>query len=121
MNDIGIRIRKIRESKGFSQKFMANQLGMTQSNYGRLEQDDGRLTVPKLTIIAKTLEVSISHILGEQATQIIHQHGNKNPGAYNVETLYQNNKELYEELKSAVVSVKEEISLLKKNHRVIPK
>jgi transcriptional regulator with XRE-family HTH domain len=66
MTTIGIRIRKIRESKNISQERMAIELKLTQSSYGRLEQDDKRLTVPKLIKISLVLEVSVSYLFGEE-------------------------------------------------------
>lgn len=48
MNNVGNKIRKTREERGITQEFMAMELEVSQSNYGRLEKDDSRLTVPKL-------------------------------------------------------------------------
>ncbi|WP_311316862.1 helix-turn-helix domain-containing protein [Elizabethkingia anophelis] len=48
MNTIGSRIKKIREEKGIKQEYMAYELDISQSNYGRLEKQDSRLTVPKI-------------------------------------------------------------------------
>lgn len=41
---IGIKIRKIRELKGFSQEYMANNLGITQRAYGKLENQETKIT-----------------------------------------------------------------------------
>ena len=48
MNTIGSRIKRIREEKGIKQEYMAYELDISQSNYGRLEKQDSRLTVPKI-------------------------------------------------------------------------
>lgn len=48
MNNVGARIKKIREEKGIVQDFMAYELDISQNNYGRLEKDDRRLNVPKI-------------------------------------------------------------------------
>ena len=98
MTTIGARIRKLREDKNISQETMAQELDLTQSNYGRLEKDDKRLTVPKLQKISEVLKVSISYLFNEQSSKVIHQHDNENPSAYNVEHLYQNNKEITDKL-----------------------
>lgn len=98
MTTIGERIRKIREDKNISQEKMALELDMVQSNYGRLEKDDKRLTVPKIQRIAEILKVSISYLFNEQISKVIHQHDNENPSAYNVENLYQTNKEITDKL-----------------------
>lgn len=102
MNTIGSRIRKLREEKGISQEALANELEITQSNYGRLEKDDKRLTVPKVIKIAEVLNVSISQIFNEQSNKVIHQMHNESPSAYNVENLYQDNKEVYDKFITAL-------------------
>lgn len=103
---------------------MAYDLELTQSNYGRLEKDDSRLTVPKLQKIAEILQVTVSYLFNEQISKIIHQTHNQNPTAYNVENLYQENKEATDKLiaekdlrlaekDSYIDTLKEQISLLK--------
>lgn len=37
MNIVGSRIKRIREEKGIKQEYMAYELDISQSNYGRLE------------------------------------------------------------------------------------
>ena len=48
MNIVGSRIKRIREEKGIKQEYMAYELDISQSSYGRLEKQDSRLTVPKI-------------------------------------------------------------------------
>ncbi len=98
MTTIGERIRKLREDKNISQEKMALELELTQSNYGRLEKDDKRLSVPKLQKIAEILKVSISYLFNEQTSKVIHQHDNENPTAYNVENLFQDKSELKDKI-----------------------
>ena len=59
MNKIGFNIRKVRESKGFSQEYMANVLDISQASYARLENEDTKVTVDRLQKIAEILETSI--------------------------------------------------------------
>ena len=92
-NVVGLRIKKIREEKGITQEFLAHCLEITQSNYGRLEKDDSRLTVPKLMKIAEALEVSVSYLLGESASKIIQQSNHETANAYNVETIINADKD----------------------------
>ena len=107
MTTIGERIRKLRETKNISQEKMAIELFLTQSNYGRLEKDDKRLTVPKLQKIVEILEVSISQLFGEQTSKIIHQNNNEKAEAYNVDTIIHADKE-------HINTLKDEIAFLRK-------
>ena len=51
-------ILKIRRQKGFSQQYLAQQLGITVKTYARLEQGKGKLTMDTLLEIATIMEVS---------------------------------------------------------------
>lgn len=119
MTTIGERIRKLREEKNISQERMALELNLTQSNYGRLEKDDKRLTVPKIQKISEVLKVTVSYLFNEQVANVIHQHDNQNPNAYNVENLYQDNKEvtdrLIDQYEARLREKDEMIALLKNN------
>jgi transcriptional regulator with XRE-family HTH domain len=65
MNRVGLKIRKLRNVKGISQEYMADEMEISQCNYGRKEKDDNRLTVPKLRKIAKVLNVSIAELFAD--------------------------------------------------------
>ena len=108
-NNIGSRIKKIREDRGISQEAMALELEITQSNYGRLEKNDSRLTVPKIQKIAKVLDVTVAYLFDEKFAKIISQHNNENDNvqAYNyIETVVNADKE-------HINSLKEEIAYLR--------
>jgi len=106
MNTIGTKIRKIREERGIKQEFIADEMGITQSSYGRLEKDDNRLTATKLIKIAEILNVSVSVLFGEKATNIIHENKGDNAQAH-IGTFVQQDKE-------HIASLKEEIMFLRK-------
>lgn len=55
-------IRKIRELKNLTREFVAAELKMSPSGYGKIERGDVDLTVSKLIEISKVLEVSIEFI-----------------------------------------------------------
>jgi|SRR5690625_770775 len=104
MNNVGNTIRKIREEKGITQEYMALELDVSQSNYGSLEKDDKRLTVPKLLKIAEVLEVDITYLFGEKATNSIH-HKNDDKAQAPIGTIFSD--------KEHIQSLKEEITFLR--------
>lgn len=104
MNDsVGSRIKELRERKNFSQEAMAIELEITQSNYGRLEKLDSRITVPKLLKIANMLEVSIAYLFNENTDKSIIQQANSD-SAHVISS---------EVIKSVTYSDKEHIASLK--------
>jgi transcriptional regulator with XRE-family HTH domain len=54
---IGKKVRRIRELKGFTQDYLAGQLGMSQRAYSKLERDETKMSWDKIIAISKTLEV----------------------------------------------------------------
>ena len=118
MNAVGTRIRKIREERGIKQEYLADEMGITQSSYGRLEKNDNRLTVTKLTQISEILNVSISTLFGEKATNVIHENNGNNAQAH-IGTLIQQDKEHIESLKEEIIFLRTLLgeSVSPKSHR----
>ena len=61
---IGSKIRKIRELRGYSQEVVADLLGITQNSYSKIESGTTNVTVKRLYEIAKVFEVEVPTILG---------------------------------------------------------
>ncbi len=79
---------------------------MTQSNYARLEKDDNRISVPRLLVIAKTLDISVTELVGEKANTIVNQNTQRDAFAY-FQSTFQSDKE-------HIQTLKDEIEYLKK-------
>lgn len=56
-------IKSIRELKNYTQEYMADQLGVTQAGYSKIEKGKTVLSYVKLVEIARILEVSVEDIL----------------------------------------------------------
>lgn len=106
MNAIGNKIRLLREEKGLSQENLASALDITQSNYARLEKDDNRISVPRLIIIAKTLETTVTELVGEKPNTVVNQNTQRDAFAY-FQSTFQSDKE-------HIQTLKDEIEYLKK-------
>ena len=55
-------IKKIRELKNLTREYVADELKMSTSGYGKIERGEVDLTVSKLVKIAKVLNVTIEFI-----------------------------------------------------------
>jgi transcriptional regulator with XRE-family HTH domain len=67
---------------------MAYELDISQSNYGRLEKQDSRLTVPKIQKIAEVLGVSVAVLFGEEITSVVSESYNaSNENEKHIESL----------------------------------
>ena len=106
MNAIGNKIRLLREEKGFSQENLAAALDITQSNYARLEKDDNRISVPRLIVIARTLETTVTELVGEKPNTVVNQNTQRDAFAY-FQSTFQSDKD-------HIQTLKDEIEYLKK-------
>lgn len=59
MNTIGNKIRKVRELRNYSRSYVAKQLGIRISSYGKIERNEVSITLLRLEEIAKILQVSV--------------------------------------------------------------
>jgi len=63
MNDIARNIKQIRELKSFTQEYMAQELGISQPAYAKIEKGLTILKIDRLQQIADIFEVDISALL----------------------------------------------------------
>ena len=70
MKDIGAKIRKIRELKGFTQQYMADQLMMSQNNYSKTELGLVRVPADRLQKIATILGITSEKLLTFDENQV---------------------------------------------------
>ena len=97
MNDIARNIRQLRELKDFTQEYMANELGISQSAYVKIEQGLTILKIDRLQRIADILEVDLSTlvsttnifniIFNSQATQSGYINTQNNTHTFDLEIL----------------------------------
>lgn len=95
--EIGTKIRKVRELKGFSQENMAEELGMSINGYGKIERNEVNLGYDKLLRIAQILDVNIEAIVGFDDKVAFNNFNNKvewQVGNYNMPAEL---KQLYED------------------------
>ena len=62
MEYIGRKIKRIRELRNFSQEFVADKIGISQSNYARIESNEVAITPERLQKIAEALNTTESVI-----------------------------------------------------------
>lgn len=111
MDKVVARIRDIRKEKGFSHKYMAHSLGISQVAYSKIEKQETKLTVERLYKITEILETKITQILGVNSENIYNQDlKDYAVGHQEIQNMYQDNKEVYEKL---IASKDEQIALLK--------
>jgi len=61
--NISDNIKKVRELRNFSQEYVAQELGISQSSYARIESGEVIPKIDRLQRIAEILEVDMSMLL----------------------------------------------------------
>lgn len=56
-------LKKVRESKGLSVKYMADKLGVDRSTYWRYENGKRKISIETIKKVAEILDVSINEII----------------------------------------------------------
>lgn len=102
MNNIHLMIRKVRNEKGYSQEFMAMELGISQSSYAKIEQNKTPLSYDRLYRIADILDMDISQLMD----------GNQNSKDLQKEVHFL--KLLLEEKDKQILHLQETLQLLKR-------
>lgn len=66
-----------------SQEFISHELGLSQSQYSRRENGEVKFVAEEIGKLAKLLEVSVSHIYGEETNSFtVHTQNGGNFGQY---------------------------------------
>lgn len=96
------KIKSIRELKNYTQEYMADQLGVTQAGYSKIEKGKTILSYVKLVEIAKILEVSVEDVISFDSQRYFNSfnrvNGNNNGSILiNSESSSEALKKLYED------------------------
>ena len=60
---LGVRIKTLRKSKGWSQEYFAMQAGLDRSYMGGIERGERNITFDTICVIAETLDIKLSELL----------------------------------------------------------
>lgn len=102
------KIREVRKNSGLSHESMAVELDISPSAYNKLEQNVTNLSLERFLRIIEILRMPITDAFDIKTGDILHQ-DLKDHSIGKVETLYQENKEVYEKL---IQSKNDQIELL---------
>ncbi len=78
-SSIGERIRKLRVIRNLSQENIANELNLSTAAYSNIERDVTDITVSRLKLIAKILDVNPNHFFDDTNYQVSELISQNNP------------------------------------------
>ena len=96
---IGDQIKKAREEKNYSQQYLAQQLGMSQKAYSKIENSQTNITINHLDKIAQVLETSMNKLLGTDGNAVYNNyHTHNGEGIVITKETPEKTTELYERI-----------------------
>lgn len=112
MPNVAEKIKKIREEKNYSQSYLAQELGITQKAYSKIENGETKLTIDHLFKIAHALDITVNELLSAESFNVYNNyHTHNGEGIVVNKLLSEKTVELYERL---IASKEAEIEALKK-------
>lgn len=112
LEKIGPNIRKLRDIRAYKQEYLAEQLGMSLSGYGKIERGETDVSIGRLEQVAKALDIKIETILGFNENIVLQQitnHAQLTNGMYIASSSNQED----ERYKHEIILLKEQIAQLK--------
>ncbi|MCD0472833.1 MULTISPECIES: helix-turn-helix domain-containing protein [unclassified Flavobacterium] len=109
-----IKLRQIRESRGFSQEQMAEYLEISQPQYYRKERGSSKIQEHEWDILAKVLEVDKNQLRNKNTTLTFNDY-NEEISIQSSQTLHYS-EQLVLELKEHVSTLKEKIIFVKEQY-----
>lgn len=108
---IGNKVKKLRELRNYTQEYMAKELNMTATGYGKIERDESEVTFQKLEKIATILGIKIEDIINFNESFVFNVMHNQTGNGYVVNNEnFENERKLFEQI---IAQMKEENSYLK--------
>jgi len=116
--DLGLKIKKIRESKNYTQGYMSNKLNISQNTYSKIETGGIKITVDRLKQISEVLDVAVEDIMNNEIQTYNFHNSNIDKFYGYIETLHEDNKEL---LQTTINLLNEQIVYLKSENEKLLK
>lgn len=102
MHNIGQKVKELREKRNYTQEYMAEQLGITQGSYSKIEQIKSNPPISRLLKIAAILEITtaeyIELVVANERTVFTNNNYKKQQNGIVVGGISQSEKDLYEKL-----------------------
>lgn len=110
--NIGEKIKKVRQLKGYKQEFMADKLGVSQKQYSLYESLESNLEWHTIEKIASALEIDPVKLIGFDETQVFNHCNQQAAGNIISSTFHSIDKEIIAELRSQLNVKDEQIRIL---------
>lgn len=116
---LGEKIRKIRELKGYSQEYMSTQMDISQRAYSKVEREETKLDWHRINEIARILELNPIILISFDESFVFHNY-NQSGKFMESELHYSFVDELKQQYENQIASLKDEIAFLRGQINITP-
>ena len=119
-NKVAERIKKFRENKNYTQTYLAEQLGISQKAYSKIETGETKLSIDYLMKISEVLEADIIELLNSESFSIYNNyHTHNGEGVVIKKETSEKITELYEKLLKSKDSEIETLKVLLEKQKAL--
>ncbi len=111
--DIGVKIRQLRELKGFSQEFMAQSLSISQRSYSKLERNEVKLDWEKIREISSVLEIEPMDLINFDENLIFNNCTQSGKFSAETNNITNVSEKLIEQYEKRIKQLEEEVQFLR--------
>lgn len=118
----GYKIKKMRELRNYTQSYVAERLGLSQSNYARIENNSISIGEERLKKLAEILETTVENIAGFDEQVIFSINHNTNFNAIQNLSSQQNyliNEELKKMYDEKIQLLQDKVKLLEEHIKLL--
>jgi transcriptional regulator with XRE-family HTH domain len=109
---IGEKIRQIRELKGFSQEYLAQQLKLSQRAYSKIERNEIKIDWEKITAISQVFDIDPMDLVSFD-DNLIFNNCTQSGKFINSQATIQQSEKVIEQLEARIVSLEKEMAFLR--------
>ncbi len=112
---IAQNIKKMREVRGYDQQYMADQLGIKQNSYSRIETGETKLTDKRIEQLAKALHTTVDAIKSSDVENMVFNfnHHNQQGNSFGYVNIYNAVDEIIKAFGAFVQPLKTEMQQMK--------
>ncbi|MEZ4931417.1 MAG: helix-turn-helix transcriptional regulator [Saprospiraceae bacterium] len=120
---IAHNIKKMREVRGYDQQYMADQLGIKQNTYSRIEKGESALTEERIEQLAKALQTTTEAIRSSDVEKMVFSfnHHNQQGNTFGYVNIYNAADEIVKAFNAFTQPINEELKQMKEEMKSLKK
>lgn len=111
---VGTKIKKVRELRNFTQEYVAEQVGMTTSGYSRIERGEVKVSIERLGQIAKALDLRPHDLTSFDEKSFFSNLGNANDQRFSTSNEQATVQQVIAAYEARIADLKDEIQFLRR-------